>query len=399
MSALIDVRLEADNLEGTQSVLSAWLKNAGDVVSAHEPIAELETDKVVVELAAPADGVLVELLKEIGEQVRPNDVVARISTDVSGSETAEKRRAPAAPRAPGTVGSPRGGRGKLSPSVRRLLKEHQLDAAMITGTGANGRITARDVEAFVAVRSHAAESPAQTPQPASGASRLVPHDNMRLSIARHMVESLMETSPHVTAVFEADMSAVMRHRKAHRDAFAERGASLTITAYLLEAAAKGLQAVPEVNSRWHDDALELFDDINIGIGTALGDKGLIVPVLRRVQDLNLFDISAGLDVLTGKARDNTLSPGDVRGGTFTISNHGVSGSLIATPVIINQPQSAILGVGKITKRVVVREIDGEDLIQIRPMCYISLTIDHRVLDAYQTNRFLGVVVDTLENYK
>jgi 2-oxoglutarate dehydrogenase E2 component (dihydrolipoamide succinyltransferase) len=118
-----------------------------------------------------------------------------------------------------------------------------------------------------------------------------------------------------------------------------------------------------------------------------------------VQDLNLFDISAGLDVLTGKARDNTLSPGDVRGGTFTISNHGVSGSLIATPVIINQPQSAILGVGKITKRVVVREIDGEDLIQIRPMCYISLTIDHRVLDAYQTNRFLGVVVDTLENYK
>jgi 2-oxoglutarate dehydrogenase E2 component (dihydrolipoamide succinyltransferase) len=270
---------------------------------------------------------------------------------------------------------------------------------MITGTGANGRITARDVEAFVAVRSHAAESPAQTPQPASGTSRLVPHDNMRLSIARHMVESLMETSPHVTAVFEADMSAVMRHRKAHRDAFAERGASLTITAYLLEAAAKGLQAVPEVNSRWHDDALELFDDINIGIGTALGDKGLIVPVLRRVQDLNLFDISAGLDVLTGKARDNTLSPGDVRGGTFTISNHGVSGSLIATPVIINQPQSAILGVGKITKRVVVREIDGEDLIQIRPMCYISLTIDHRVLDAHQTNRFLGVVVDTLENYK
>ena len=147
------------------------------------------------------------------------------------------------------------------------------------------------------------------------------------------------------------------------------------------------------------DQVKILGFDNRSCRVPFDDKGLIVPVLRRVQDLNLFDISAGLDLLTRKARDNALAPGDVRGGTFTISNHGVSGSLIATPVIINQPQSAILGVGKITKRVVVRELDGEDVIQVRPMCYISLTIDHRVLDAYQTNRFLTILVETIENYK
>jgi len=156
--------------------------------------------------------------------------------------------------------------------------------------------------------------------------------------------------------------------------------------------------VPRINSRWFDEHLEIFHHINIGIGTALGDQGLIVPVLKNAQSMDLPAIAAGLTDLTNRARDGKLKPGDVRGGTFTISNHGVSGSLFAAPIIINQPESAILGVGKIEKRIKIKEIDGEDIIAIRPMCYVSITIDHRVIDAFQSNAFLAELVSTLENW-
>jgi 2-oxoglutarate dehydrogenase E2 component (dihydrolipoamide succinyltransferase) len=202
----------------------------------------------------------------------------------------------------------------------------------------------------------------------------------------------------VTAVFEADLSAVLKHRQANKEAFASAGAPLTLTVYFIAAAIAAIQKVPQVNSRWFDEHLQIFRHINIGIGTALGDQGLIVPVLKQVQGMDLKTIAAGLADLTGRARDNRLNPDDVRDGTFTISNHGVSGSLIATPIIINQPQSAILGVGKIEKRVRILEIDGEDVISIRPMCYVSLTIDHRVLDGFQTNAFLSELVNTLEHW-
>jgi 2-oxoglutarate dehydrogenase E2 component (dihydrolipoamide succinyltransferase) len=172
---------------------------------------------------------------------------------------------------------------------------------------------------------------------------------------------------------------------------------LTLTAYFVEAACKALQAVPEVNARWHDDALEIFEDVNIGVGTALEERGLIVPVIRRVQTLDLFGIALRLDELTRAARENRLTPADVQGGTFTISNHGVGGSLVATPIVINQPQVAILGVGKIQKRAVVVGEAGQDRIVARPMAYVTLSIDHRALDAYQTNRFLSVLVEALES--
>jgi 2-oxoglutarate dehydrogenase E2 component (dihydrolipoamide succinyltransferase) len=199
-------------------------------------------------------------------------------------------------------------------------------------------------------------------------------------------------------VFEADLTAVIRHRAAHKAEFEKRGTPLTLTAYFVAASVAAIRKVPQANSRWHDDHLEIFGDINIGIGTALGDQGLIVPVLHQAEQKNLKGIAAGLADLTGRARASKLSPADVRGGTFTISNHGVSGSLIATPIIINQPQSAILGVGKIEKRVKVKEVDGADVLAIRPTCYVSLTIDHRVLDGYQTNAFLSELVKTLENW-
>jgi 2-oxoglutarate dehydrogenase E2 component (dihydrolipoamide succinyltransferase) len=220
---------------------------------------------------------------------------------------------------------------------------------------------------------------------------------MRLKIAENMLASVTR-APHVTAMFEADFTAIMRHRERHKDAWAKKGVKLTYTAYIVAAAAEAMKVAPAINSRWHEDRIEIFDDVNIGVGTALGEKGLIVPVLRRVQTLNLKGIAAGLEELVEKARRERLTARDVSGGTFTISNHGVSGSLFAAPIIINQPQSAILGVGKLEKRVVVREVDGIDTIQIRPMAYVSLTIDHRVVDGHQTNAWLTRFVGLLEEW-
>ena len=159
-----------------------------------------------------------------------------------------------------------------------------------------------------------------------------------------------------------------------------------------------MQKVPVINSRFYDDYLEVFEDINIGVGTALGDDGLIVPVVKQVQEKNLFEIATALQQQTDKARQGKLVAADMRDGTFTISNHGVSGSLFATPIIINQPQVAILGIGKLEKRVVVEDVNGEDTMVIRPKCYVSLSIDHRALDAHQTNLFLSHFVDVIENW-
>lgn len=202
-----------------------------------------------------------------------------------------------------------------------------------------------------------------------------------------MVKSVA-TAPHVTAVFEADLSAVIRHREAHQKAF-------TFTAYFVRASVAALQAVPEVNSRWRDQGLELYDDCNIGIGTALPGGGLIVPVLREAQDLDLAETARRLEDLTTRARAGTLEPRDVQGGTFTISNHGVSGSLLAAPIVINQPQSAILGIGKLEQR--VRVAPGGSF-EARPMLYVTLTIDHRALDGFQANAFLSRWVEVLEQW-
>jgi 2-oxoglutarate dehydrogenase E2 component (dihydrolipoamide succinyltransferase) len=220
---------------------------------------------------------------------------------------------------------------------------------------------------------------------------------MRRSIAEHMSRSVA-VAPHVTAVFEADFSAIIAHRAKHKDAYAKSGAQLTFSAYIVRAAAEAMKVSPNVNARWHDDFLEVFEDANIGMGVALGDKGLIVPVIKRAQTLTLKETAAALTDVTERARKSALKPADVQGGTFTISNHGVSGSLVATPIIINQPQSAILGVGKLEKRVVVRSIDGADAMVIKPLAYVSLTIDHRVLDGHQTNAWLTRFVEILETW-
>jgi 2-oxoglutarate dehydrogenase E2 component (dihydrolipoamide succinyltransferase) len=274
--------------------------------------------------------------------------------------------------------------------VRKRLQETGLDPAAIHGTGSGGRVTLEDVEKALGKLTARPAPVAPAPQP--GVTR-IPHDNMRRRIAEHMAHSLA-TAPHVTAVFEADLSAIVAHRAAHKAAFEAKGAALTYTTYFVSAAATAMPTAPAVNARWTENALELYDDINIGVGVALADKGLVVPVVRRAQDLSLLDIATRLTDLTQRARDGKLAPADVQGGTFSISNHGVSGTLIAAPIIINQPQSAILGLGKMEKRAVVRD----DQIVIRPMCYVTLTIDHRVLDGAQCNAWLTKFVETIENW-
>jgi 2-oxoglutarate dehydrogenase E2 component (dihydrolipoamide succinyltransferase) len=202
----------------------------------------------------------------------------------------------------------------------------------------------------------------------------------------------------VTTVFEANLAAVLQHRAMHRDEFARRGAPLTLTAYFVQAVVAALRAVPEANSRWTPGALELWEAMHIGVATAVEGTGLVVPVLRDAQSRDLSDIARALDDLVQRARAGTLAPADVRGGTFTISNHGVSGSLLAAPIIINQPQSAILGIGKLEKRAVVVEDGDEQKIVVQPRCYVTLTIDHRVMDGHQANQFMQTFVQALEQW-
>lgn len=368
--------------EGTKAVVKAWLKKVGDAVKVDDPVVELETDKVAVEVAATSAGVLTEIFVADGAEVEPGTVLGRIASGGAVESTAKAMAQGAGIAAP-KAAAPRAAatREQLPPGIRKMLADNGLDARDVPFVGA--RLTREDIQAELDRRSKA---------PAAGITRL-PHDSMRKRIAEHLTRSV-QTAPHVTAVFEADFSAITAHRAAHKDAFAKEGANLTFTAYFVAACVAAMKAAPAVNGRWYDDRIDIYEDINIGIGTALGEKGLIVPVIHRTQTLSLLQIAQRLSETTERARAGKLSQEDVRGGTFSISNHGVSGSLVATPIIINQPQSAILGVGKLEKRAVVRD----DQVVIRPMAYVTLTIDHRVIDAFQTNAWLTKLVETLENW-
>jgi 2-oxoglutarate dehydrogenase E2 component (dihydrolipoamide succinyltransferase) len=385
MTEPTDIVLPTDQTEGTTNTVGKWFKAVGDRVELNDPLLEITTDKVTVEIAAPVAGVLSEILQAEGATVEPGAVLGRIGSGegvtLSGAKGPISTGGSAASAPPG-LQRDTAGDIELSPAVRRLLQEHKLDASLIKGTGRGGRISVQDVESYLA-------SPSSRPSVLTvrPGSRLIPHSGMRKTIAAHMVKSAA-TAPHVTAVFEADLSRVLAHREAH-------GKAHTLTAYFVRATVTALQAVPEVNSRWHEQGLELMADCNIGIATALASGGLIVPVLHEAQDLDLAETAARLTDLTTRARDNRLEPREVQNGTFTISNHGVSGSLLAAPVIINQPQSAILGVGKLEQRV---RVDSAGGFVARPMLYVTLTIDHRALDGFQANAFLTAWVGAIEQW-
>lgn len=378
--------------EGTTAAIRNWFKRVGDAVREGEPLVELETDKVAMEVAAPASGRLAAILISSGD-VQPGALLGHIEP----GEGAAPAPSAAAPSPPSARFEPE---LRLSPAVRKLVAETGIDPVGLPGSGKGGRLTRDDVVRALQQRDEPKPEPTREPAPVlAGAARseMVPHTPMRRRIAEHMAHSVA-TAPHVTAVFEADLSAIMAHRATHQGAFAAQGVKLTLTAYFVQACVEAMKVSPTINSRWHEDALEVFSSMNIGIGTALGDQGLIVPVVHEAQSLSLLGIAQRLQDVTQRARAGKLTQDDVRGGTFTISNHGVSGSLVATPIIINQPQSAILGIGKVEKRVVVREINGSDAMLIRPMSYVSLTIDHRVIDGAQTNAWLTRFVEVLENW-
>jgi 2-oxoglutarate dehydrogenase E2 component (dihydrolipoamide succinyltransferase) len=419
MSGIKDV-LAPPNEEGTRATILKWCKAVGDTVIKDEPLLELETDKVTVEIPAPVSGTLIEVLKPENAEVSPDEVLARLRLPGDATVAQEPKAPTAAPKVDSsrTDSSARVSSDLLSPSVRRLLHEHDVTPGDISGTGRNGRVTAQDVARHVsqaAQVSPAGQVPqgaqvpraapvtqaghtAQAAHSAEGAlNTLIPHTPIRRRVAEHMVRSIAD-APHVTTLFEADLTRVLKHRALHAKSYESRGARLTLTVYFVSACIRALRAHPEVNATFRPDGMELHADVNIGVGTALGDKGLIVPVIHRAQDLSLFDIAQRLHQAVEAARAGKLSPQDVRGGTFTISNHGVGGSLLAAPIVINQPQVAILGVGKVQRRVCVIDTQGSESIAVRSMCYLTLTIDHRALDAFQANAFLSLVVSALEQW-
>jgi 2-oxoglutarate dehydrogenase E2 component (dihydrolipoamide succinyltransferase) len=312
--------------------------------------------------------------------------------------------------------------------VARLAAENAIDLWQVEGTGKDGRITARDVERAIASRDDAAAgaaAPEPSPQPApapvpepeqeqeqererpltAGAAaemplptvgRIVELTPMRQAIAEHMVRS-KHTAPHVTTIHEVDVSAVVSAREILKGQFSERGVRLTYTAFIVQAVAEALAEHPIVNSSWADTGIQVHQDINVGLAVAL-ETGLIVPVIRNADQKSLMGLARDVVDLANRARNKKLVPDDVQGGTFTITNYGTLGSLLGTPVI-NQPQTAILGTGAIRKQVVVVEGPGGDTIAIRPMMYLSLTFDHRVLDGGLADPFVQTIVRKLETYE
>ena len=395
---MIEVRVP-DEQEGTKAVVRAWLKQIGDAVAENDPLVELETDKVTQEVPAPASGVLAEIVLDTDAEAVPGALLARISTGSPAKAGAQEAKPSSEPRnepPPGASGprpSPGNEETRLSPSVRRACLQNGIDPSRIEGTGRNGRVTREDVDRAVASATVVSVGEPATAQPRQFSPQDIPHDRMRLTIAENMVRAVSE-APHVTALFEADFSAVA----AHKAAMAAKGTKLSYTAYIVKAAAEAMAVAPAINGRWEKDRIAISPTVDIGVGTALGEKGLVVPVVKDAGSLSLEQIGAKLDDLTRRARDGKLERSDVSGGSFTISNHGVSGSLLAAPIILHQGQAAILGVGKLQKRVVVRTLNGRDAMLIHPMAYVTLTIDHRVVDGHQTNAWLSRFVEILESW-
>jgi 2-oxoisovalerate dehydrogenase E2 component (dihydrolipoyl transacylase) len=420
-------------VEGT---VTKWLKSEGDPVDEFEALLEVNTDKVDTEIPSPAAGVLLKVYVDEGETVGAGTLLAMVGEQgekvpKAGEKKAARAPAPAAPEK--TVPTPaapavEAGRsrelGFISPVVARIAAEHNLDLSQVQGTGRGGRITKQDALAYVEKRGAAAPAAAPWESPASGElfrpteevygeqappapasahapGEVIPHTPVRRSIAEHMLRSV-QTSPHVTTVMEADMGRVIAHRAAHRAQFARDGVNLTYTAYFAAAAVEALKAVPVVNASWSEQGIVLHPHVNLGIAVSMGEEGLIVPVIKEAESLSLLALARAVNDLAARARSKELQTGEVQGGTFTITNHGVSGSLFATP-IINQPQAAILGVGALQKRVVARELRGQeggvqDVFAIRPMVYLTLTFDHRMLDGAIGDQFLGTIVQKLEGW-
>ncbi|GAB4545527.1 MAG: dihydrolipoamide acetyltransferase family protein [Anaerolineae bacterium] len=442
-------------VEGT---VSRWLKQVGDTVAEFEPIVEVTTDKVDTEIPAPAAGVVLAIYVAEGETVERGTLLAVIGAAGESTSSApdghhasgnlHAAHAPEVAAAEVPKSEVEGSKPRFSPVVARMAAEHHLDLTKIKGTGLGGRVTKQDVENFLATPvttttiattlepweqpgsgdlfkptddiyaqasgknvKAVAVAPAPPPRPSTSVpslsslddlmkhipGALVKHSSMRQAIAERMVESKLRTAPHVTTVFEVEMSRVMTHWKANEAEYQKQGVRLTLTAYFVLAIARAALAHPSLNARWLAEGLYVPSVVNVGMAVAL-QEGLIVPVIRNAQDMNLLGAARAVSDLAARARSKALKPEDTQHGTITLTNHGVSGSLFATP-IINQPQSAIVGTGAVTKRViVVQDAAGSDVIAIRPMMYATLTFDHRVTDGAVGDAFLATFKKTLEEW-
>ncbi len=392
--------------EGVDEVtITKWLKQVGDSIKELEPLLEVNTDKVDTEIPAPASGVILRIDMQEGQAARVGELLAIIGQpnesveSIESDKSVEVSKISAKPieAAPITQHATRNTNfGFISPVVAKIAAEHGVNLNQLQGTGLNGRITKNDVMAFVETQHAARNTQHETHYPSPiiqiAGNQLIKHTSMRKSIAAHMVES-MHTSPHVLTVMEADMSRVAKHRAANKASFEQDGVKLTFTAYFMTAIVAGLKAYPIVNSSWSDEGVLVHKNINIGMATSLGEEGLIVPVIKGADNHSLLAMARSINDLANRARNKKLQPDEVKGGTFTLTNHGISGSLFAFPVI-NQPQCGILGVGAMQKRVIV--ID--DAIAIRPMVYLSFVFDHRILDGASADWFLSKVKETLENW-
>jgi pyruvate/2-oxoglutarate dehydrogenase complex dihydrolipoamide acyltransferase (E2) component len=402
----------------TEGTISKWLIAIGEEIKEYEPLLEINTDKVDSEIPSPGDGILLEILVEEGTVATVGTVLAwigkkgEIIPEYGGASSGTMERSitevePVPNHAAGETmptKTPKPGRdqdlGFISPVVAKISLEQKIDLNQVPGTGQGGRITKKDVLNYMERMKSVVPGPSSIAQSTSvsesaglGSGDFVPHSIVRRSIADHMVKS-KHISPHVSTVMEADLKNVVDHRQENKDVYSRDGVNLTFTAYFISAAIAGLKSFPIVNSSWMDNGIQIHKIINFGMATSLGEHGLIVPVIKNADQLSLLGLARIINDLAQRARNHSLDPDEVQGGTFTMTNHGTSGSLFATP-IINQPQAAILGVGVIQKRVTV--ID--DAIAIRPMVYLTLTFDHRILDGAVADHYLSKVVESLQNWK
>ena len=425
-------------VEGT---ITKWLKKPGDKIQRDEPLFEISTDKVDAEIPAPASGVLQEIKVSEGTTVQVNTVVGTISdgdgaAPSKAAPAAEKKSAPAPasaapkaearsaakaePAAPAAQVHEDDEHARSSPLVRKIAREHNINLSQVEGTGLGGRITKQDIQAFIegAGASASAQAPAPTssgyepprqrtevsqpvptprPAPAVIPGDLVPITNMRRIIAQRMIES-RRTSAHVHCMFEVDMTRIVNLRNKLKSGFEQRnGARLTFMPFFVRAAIIGLQQFPIVNASLEGDGIRYHRNVNVGIAVAL-DWGLIVPVLKNADELNFLGLQRGITDLGERARGKKLKPEEVEGSTFTVTNPGQFGAVFGLP-IINQPNSAIMGVGGITKMpLVVTDKDGADSIAIRSVVHLTLGYDHRIIDGAVADQFMAFVKKTIEGW-
>ena len=412
-------------VEGT---ITKWLKKPGDKVQRDEPLFEISTDKVDAEIPAPATGVLQEIKVTEGTTVNVNTIVGTIAVDGEAATTkpaapapaaekpaapkAEEKKAAPAPPPSAPAAHEEEEEARSSPLVRKIAREHGVSLSQISGTGLGGRITKQDIMSFIEGQGSSQPAPATPSAPAQPATAapaprpaapapypgdLVPMTNMRKIIAQRMIES-RRTSAHVHCMYEVDFTRIVNLRAKHKSGFEQRhGARLTFMPFFVRAAVIALQQWPIINATLDGDNIRYHRQINMGIAVAL-DWGLIVPVLKNAGDLNFLGLQRGISDLGERARTKKLKPEDVEGSTFTVTNPGQFGAVFGLP-IINQPNSAIMGVGGITKQpMVITDRDGTDSIAIRSVVHLTLGYDHRLIDGAVADQFMDLVKKTLQTW-